>query len=158
MHRFDQFRKRFKKGIHMIFLDLTKNKIMLITIAAYVIFFQIIFHKSCPVALLTGFPCPGCGMTRAFIQLVTLHWAEAFNMNPAIFLWFPLLTVLVIKRYFFQSEQKGLQYLIIIVGLLTLMIYIIRMILLFPVSEPLTYYEPNLLHSLLQLFRSLFKL
>lgn len=36
----------------------------------------------CPFRLLTSIPCPGCGMTRAFIALASLDIKQAFSYNP----------------------------------------------------------------------------
>jgi hypothetical protein len=36
----------------------------------------------CPFAALTHHPCPGCGSTRAVLALLSLHFGEAFRMNP----------------------------------------------------------------------------
>lgn len=33
---------------------------------------------SCPIKLITGFPCPGCGITRATISLFKFRFYEAF--------------------------------------------------------------------------------
>lgn len=38
----------------------------------------------CIFLALTGFYCPGCGMTRAMHALVHFHPVEAFSMNPAV--------------------------------------------------------------------------
>jgi len=40
------------------------------------------FSTFCLFQSLTGFPCPGCGMTRAFIQLSQGHIREAIALNP----------------------------------------------------------------------------
>lgn len=37
----------------------------------------------CPFHLLTGFDCPGCGMTRAFLLLSQLRLGEAVAAHPA---------------------------------------------------------------------------
>lgn len=36
----------------------------------------------CPFRALTGLPCPGCGMTRAFLALGRLDFAGAWAYNP----------------------------------------------------------------------------
>jgi len=37
----------------------------------------------CAFRSVTGIPCPGCGMTRAFLLLSQLRLVDAFAMNPA---------------------------------------------------------------------------
>jgi len=47
----------------------------------------------CPFNALTGLPCPGCGMTRAFLALGRLDFAGAYASNP---LSFPLAALMVL--------------------------------------------------------------
>src|SRR3712207_4739428 len=39
----------------------------------------------CPLRLLTGMPCPGCGMTTAAVNLVAGNATAALASNPLIF-------------------------------------------------------------------------
>lgn len=39
----------------------------------------------CPFKALTGLPCPGCGMTHAFLALGRLDFSGAWNANPLAF-------------------------------------------------------------------------
>ena len=38
----------------------------------------------CPFKLLSGIPCPSCGMTRCWCALGRREWALAFRMHPAL--------------------------------------------------------------------------
>jgi len=59
----------------------------IITLAAgAVIFILILLKVPCVFLTLTGVPCPGCGITHAFIALITLRLNDAFAYNPCVFL------------------------------------------------------------------------
>lgn len=36
----------------------------------------------CPFLATTGRPCPGCGMSRAFVHLLRGEWPEAIRLHP----------------------------------------------------------------------------
>lgn len=36
----------------------------------------------CPFRLLTGLPCPGCGLTRSWVYAAHGWWSESFASNP----------------------------------------------------------------------------
>jgi hypothetical protein len=40
----------------------------------------------CGVLIMTGYPCPTCGMTTAFAHTVRGHWGRAFLVQPAGFI------------------------------------------------------------------------
>lgn len=44
----------------------------------------------CPTAAMFGFPCPGCGLTRATLAALQGHFAEAFHLHPLFFFVTPL--------------------------------------------------------------------
>ena len=53
------------------------------------------FGWGCPFLSLTGIPCPGCGLTRAWLAVLRLDFAEAFRLNfmfPAV----PVLALFVL--------------------------------------------------------------
>ena len=39
----------------------------------------------CPIYHFLGFPCPGCGMTRAVLCLLHLDFAGAWSFHPMVF-------------------------------------------------------------------------
>jgi len=57
-----------------------------------------IIHLPCLITLLTGHPCPGCGLTRAITQLWLGHFRQALEMNPLSPLVFSLMLVLFSQK------------------------------------------------------------
>jgi len=43
--------------------------------------------------------CPGCGLTRAFIDLISFNYTAAWDSNPLIFIVFPGITYYIIKDF-----------------------------------------------------------
>ncbi len=41
----------------------------------------ILFYK-CPIKIIFGIPCPGCGITRAFLSLIRFDFKKAFEYHP----------------------------------------------------------------------------
>jgi hypothetical protein len=37
---------------------------------------------TCAFESMMGFRCPGCGLTRSFVQTAHFHWGEAFRLHP----------------------------------------------------------------------------
>ena len=44
----------------------------------------------CPFRILTGLPCPGCGLTHAFCEISHGHFEMAWQANPFGFLFYGL--------------------------------------------------------------------
>ncbi len=60
-------------------------KIKLVGLAALtgLIAFILIFKPPCPIYSVLGFPCPTCGMTRAWICVFYKDVKNAFLLNPS---------------------------------------------------------------------------
>lgn len=51
--------------------------------------------------------CPGCGLTRAFMHLLSLDFTAAWDSNPLIFIVFPGLSYYIIKDFIkFVKKNK----------------------------------------------------
>lgn len=117
----------------------------IIALAVYTVLVNVIFHAFCPVVIFTGFPCPGCGMTRALFYLATGRLHQSIQMNPmgipiaCIFLYFCW------NRYIMGRKAKGMMLLIAVLAILLLIIYVWRMYRYFPVSVPYVYTQNNVL-------------
>ena len=66
-----------KKIIHYI-------KPIIICLAGAALLF-LLFDRLCILSIVTGLPCPGCGMSRALTLLLKGDFAGAWNMNPGIY-------------------------------------------------------------------------
>lgn len=135
-------RKEIGKRIRKDFRDFG---IAGLAIGVYTILVNLIFHAFCPLVILTGFPCPGCGITRSLFYLVTGRVAESIHMQPlgivavGIFLYF------VWNRYIIGRNPKGLKVIIGAALVLLIAFYIWRMYLYFPQRVPYVYTEGNIL-------------
>ena len=70
--------------------------LVLTTDSHQVYFFGRPVPGACAFESMMGFRCPGCGLTRSFVQTAHLHWGEAFRLHPfgpvgflAVFLQIP---------------------------------------------------------------------
>jgi hypothetical protein len=50
----------------------------------------------CPFRLATGLPCPGCGMTRAWVFMTHGRVADAVSANPFVLVTMPAAITLVL--------------------------------------------------------------
>jgi len=58
------------------------------------------FFPKCPLKTITGYECAGCGVQRAFHELLHLRFLEAFKYNPLFLIFgFLFLIVLVINLF-----------------------------------------------------------
>ena len=106
------------------------------------------FVHVCPVVLITGYPCPGCGLTRAFIFFFTGHPLLAFNSNPTFFLWMALLAAAIYLRYLRGTSLAPLKVPLIVICIITIAVYIFRMIFFFPGNAPMEYVPHNLINHI----------
>lgn len=61
----------------------------------------------CPFKLITGLPCPGCGMTRAIILLFQLDITGAFKMSPNVVFVIPFVfmaPIIIFKYYYYKID------------------------------------------------------
>lgn len=116
-----------------------KNIIHKLLVLAVVIILILILDIGCIFKSLTGFPCLGCGTTRACISFLHGRWLEAFYWQPLFWLTVPLLLVVVAKgENIFKSKRANIIF-IIILAIIYLGTYAVRMYLLFPDIAPMDY-------------------
>ncbi len=105
----------------------------------------------CQFRVIFGMPCPGCGMTRAFLSVLHGQWQQAFFYHP---LW-PL--VILLAGLYFVSIVLGKdwfrnQTFLIIIFVIFVGTYLIRMILLFPDTPPLDFNPDGVFPKMIRSF------
>lgn len=145
----------------MHFKRITKQQLkdFLIPTVGILVFSWYIIHvvgsnTRCLIRGTIGIPCPGCGITRAYDALLHGHILEAFHYHP-LFLLPPIIIFILLFR-----KQPKLNKIYnndklwwIIIGLF-LVVYILRMILMFPDQLPMQFNEeaivPTIYHRLIE--------
>lgn len=88
-----------KKKIFVIILPLFAF-IFCYIISILFLFFTDVTNFICPVKLVTGFLCPGCGATRALRSLLELNFMESLKNNPTIIIFVLCIIVSYIQLFF----------------------------------------------------------
>ena len=57
----------------------------LLHLAGYTLLSALPKRTLCPFKTVTGLPCPGCGITHAFLSLGRLDFSGAYAQNPLVF-------------------------------------------------------------------------
>ena len=135
--------KKIRKIVDRIVADLNASKW---AIAVFLILYLVIhriFGAFCPMLVLTGIPCAGCGLTRAFLFLAGGQAARAVSINPSVL---PMIAFLLYCGYFRYVKGEKIRYLggaLSILAVSMLVIYGYRMYLYFPDRAPYVYMEQN---------------
>jgi hypothetical protein len=59
-----------------------RDKLFVLAIGAGILAIWLVLQPGCPFRNLTGIPCPGCGMSRAWLAALRLEWGLAFDYHP----------------------------------------------------------------------------
>lgn len=126
-----------------------------LALSVYTILVNAVFHAFCPMLLITGIPCPGCGMSRALLLLLMGHPAESVKMHPLAPLVLAILFYVGWNRYVIGRKSKMITFFIVIGVVLLVICYLIRMYYLFPENQPLLYMEDNLLSQTIPYYKQI---
>jgi hypothetical protein len=72
-------------------------------------FYEIDILIPCLFTSIFGFNCPGCGITHAFIEIVSLNFIEAWQYNPLIYVVLPAGILYILKDFksFYVQHSKA---------------------------------------------------
>ena len=88
----------------------------------------------CMFRRVTGLPCLTCGMSRAWLCALRLDFAGAFFWHP-LFWTVPLIALALI---FFGAHRRWVRRGLIACLFLFAVVWVVRMLLLFPHTPPMT--------------------
>ena len=80
------------------------------------------WFPKCPVKLLTGYSCPGCGLQRAFHELLHGNFTQALSYNYFFVLSIPYLLLVTISLMF---KGRNAKYDSIVQGQVLAWIYVV---------------------------------
>lgn len=123
----------------------------------YAVVVTLLFGTICPLAAMTGMPCPGCGSTRALFFVLTGRFVEAFHYNPCIYLWILLAAYVGWQRYIRGKKAAGVLSLTGAVAAAMILVYLYRMAVDFPGNPPMVYREENVLAGLIPAYDELMR-
>lgn len=135
-------------------MDVLEAKWAIIFIIAYFGFLRKFLYSTCPVVVITGFPCPACGMTRAAFQLLQFDFAGAFKTQPFIYAIIIIIFLYIINRYILlKTIPEWLKWMTIACIVSMIGFYIWRMLMFFPGDSPMSYYPDNLFVKILRFIK-----
>lgn len=138
--------------------EFKKDLYGLLKISPFLIIYGFVFNhffgSVCLFDATIGYPCPGCGLTRALISLLKGNLKESLTYHmllipTLIYLLYALLTL-----YKFNKKNRYVFFLVTFLFFITFITYYIyRLNIYFPNQSPMTINEKAILQRLLNLKR-----
>ncbi len=113
--------------------DIKYNYLLIIAVVLYLIITDIIFGYCCPFRIFFHVECPGCGLTRAFMSLITGDISGSLHYNYTCILWVITIILFVIDRYIKKIDIKLFPVLWVIVSVITIIRYLLIVIFKMPI-------------------------
>lgn len=147
-------KKRIQPVLSRIGKDIRAYWMFGLTFAVYDILTRLVFDAFCPVAIVTGLPCPGCGMTRAVLFFATGQIQRGWKMNPIGIGWLVLAVYFCMMRYWFGKRPRGVLQAGGVLTVCMVIFYAYRMYRIFPGDAPVCYTDGCVLERLLPGYRA----
>lgn len=137
--------------------DIMDYWVGIVAAVCYYYITKLLFRAFCPMILVSGLPCPGCGMTRAVFLLLTGQWERSWNLQPMAALWVLFVLYCFIRRYVMGKKIAGFYIICITLFVLLFLYYLFRMATVFPSYPPMVYRRSNFLANNLYFYEDLLR-
>lgn len=117
-----------RRAAEKLWCDIQRCRTALILLAIYGAVTQILFGTVCPFKIVIGLDCPGCGLTRGALCVLTGQWKRAVSYNAMSFAWVMLIAWLLWERYFTEKEKVPWELPVILTSLATILVWILPVI------------------------------
>ena len=124
---------------------------------AYFVVTNAIFGYVSPSMIFVGLPCPACGLTRSGLLFFSGNFIESFRVHPLFIPTLAWVVGAVLCKQLWQDKLVHIKNLGLLLLVLSIVVYIIRMVLLFPHSPPMTVNSDSILHNLINFTREMTK-
>lgn len=108
----------------------------------------------CVIKNVTGIPCPSCGMTRSYLHVLEGDFSAAFYDHP-LFFTVPFILIIAYVLSVKHDDKKLTKLLsailFILIGIF-IGVYIYRMFLYFPHTDPLKFYDRGIIPQVINKF------
>ena len=96
------------------------------------------FGIPCPFYTITGWYCPGCGVTRMLFSIINLDFYQAFRYNSAVFILLIMAIIYWIIKLLFKKDLRIPDYVYYILLAIFIIYGILRNIPMFSYLIPTT--------------------
>lgn len=108
--------------------DIWQIKLPLIVLIIYGVITQLAFGTVCLFRIVFGINCPGCGLTRGSLCVLTGQWSRVIDYNPMAFAWIIVMGWLILERYILMKDKVRWELPVIVAGIATLAYYVFGLI------------------------------
>lgn len=108
-----------------------------------------VFGNHCPIENIIGIPCPGCNMFTAMYWFLNGNFELAYFFHPGVYLLVPYVVfmgIYYVKKGDQLIDSKMFKYITTIFFICLILIYIGRMIFVFP-NYPMQYNTRSVLYQ-----------
>jgi len=132
--------------LDMLIRNLKRTAVIVVLLGSYMLIMNLLTGTSCAFKSFIGVPCPGCGLTRAYMSLFRLDIRGAFVWHP-MFWAVPVFIAAWIWREYVKAKYPGrhiffYEPLLFVLSISAIAVFVVRAFYLFPHTEPFTL-NPN---------------